>query len=122
MKVAEHPPRSTCWTRFPESLGDDLRLQACALAYLSDVNAMGAVHASYPGDVDHEMTMGASLDHAIWFQRPVRANEWLLVDMTGHGMIGSRGLATGLVFDPKGTHVATIAQEGLLRQLRKAPG
>lgn len=119
VKVAEQPPRSTCWARFPESLGDDPRLQACGLAYLSDVNAMGAVHASYPGGgANHQTMMGASLDHAIWFHRPARADDWVLIDMTGHGMIGSRGLATGLVFHADGSHVATIAQEGLLRRRR----
>jgi acyl-CoA thioesterase-2 len=122
VKVAEQPPRSTCWARFPETLGDDPRLQACGLAYLSDVNPMGAVHASFPGGADHETTMGASLDHSMWFHRPVRADDWVLLDMTGHGMIGSRGLATGLVFDRHGTHVATIAQEGLLRRLRQPRG
>ena len=107
------PPRATAWARFPESLGDDPRLQACGLAYLSDTNAMSAVHRSHPSD--HEVLMGASLDHAMWFHRPARADDWVLLDMTGHGMIGSRGLATGPVFHPDGTHVATIAQEGLLR-------
>jgi acyl-CoA thioesterase-2 len=111
-----NPPRARAWARFPESLGDDPRLQACGLAYLSDTNAMGAVHRSHPDD--HEGLMGASLDHAMWFHRPARADDWVLLDMTGHGMIGSRGLATGPVFHPDGAHVATIAQEGLLRVKR----
>jgi acyl-CoA thioesterase-2 len=119
VEVPPDPPRSTCWARFPVSLGEDPRLQACGLAYLSDVNAMGAVHASYPGETGEGSTMGASLDHSIWFQRPIRSDDWVLIDMEGHGMIGSRGLATGLVFHPDGTHVATIAQEGLLRAVRK---
>lgn len=59
--------------------------------------------------------MGASLDHAMWFHRPTRADDWLLVDMSAHGMIRSRGLATGTVFHPNGAHIASIAQEGLLR-------
>jgi len=64
--------------------------------------------------------MSASLDHAMWFHRPARADEWVLLDMVGHGMIGSRGLATGQVFTQSGIHVVTIAQEGLLRRrLRK---
>jgi len=110
------PPRSTAWARFPHSLGEDPRVQACGLAYLSDVNAMGAVHRSHPND--HEGLMGASLDHAMWFHRPARADDWVVLDMLGHGMIGSRGLATGTVFHPDGAHVATIAQEGLLRVKR----
>ncbi|MCP5039917.1 MAG: acyl-CoA thioesterase II [bacterium] len=120
VKVPQDPPRSTCWARFPVPLGEDPRRQACGLAYLSDVNAMGAVHASFPGDThDDDTMMGASLDHSIWFQRPVRSDDWVLLDMRGHGMIGSRGLATGLVFHPDGTHVGTIVQEGLLRKVRK---
>ncbi len=118
IEVPAEPPRSTCWTRFPVSLGEDPRMQACGLAYLSDMNPMGAVHASYPGATRDDSMMGASLDHAVWFQRPVRSDDWLLIDMQGHGMVGSRGLATGLVFHPDGTHVATVVQEGLLRKRR----
>ena len=110
-------PRSTVWTRFSSPLGDDARLQACGLAYLSDMNPMGAIYRSHPDDGNAEL-MGASLDHAMWFHRPVRADDWVLIDMNAHGMIGSRGLATGLVFRADGTHVATIAQEGLLRVKR----
>ena len=119
------PPRSRMWARYPDSLGDDPRLQACGLAYVSDVNPMGAVTRSHPefsrerADTWGQEFMGASLDHSLWFHRPVRADDWLLVDMTGHGMIGSRGLATGPVFSVAGTHVATIAQEGLLRMREK---
>jgi acyl-CoA thioesterase-2 len=121
------PPSSRCWARFPEKLDDDPGLQACALAYLSDMNMMSAVVASHPDRVsgvaqkDPEWgasTMGASLDHAIWFHRPARADDWVLLDMTGHGLIGSRGLATGPVFLADGTHAATIAQEGLFRRRR----
>jgi acyl-CoA thioesterase II len=118
-------PGSLVWARFPLPLGADARLHFCALAYLSDMNAMDAVSNSRaggppsggPGATDW---MGASLDHAVWFHRPVRADDWLLMDMTGHGLIRTRGLATGHVFDRAGVHVATIAQEGLLRP-KKAP-
>ena len=113
------PPRSRAWVRMPQPL-DDPRLQPCALAYLSDMNPMGAIHASYPQEgVDHEAMMGASLDHAMWFHRESRADDWLLVDMLGHGMIGTRGLATGMFFDREGNHLATVAQEGLLRAPKK---
>jgi acyl-CoA thioesterase-2 len=120
-EVAVPPPRSLIWGRFPLALGEDTRLHACALAYLSDMNMMDAVSNSRaggppasggPGGADF---MGASLDHAVWFHRPVRADDWLLMDMTGHGLIRTRGLATGHVFARSGVHVATIAQEGLLR-------
>jgi len=112
-------PGSRVWTRFPVELPDDPALQACGLAYLSDVNAVDAMVASHPKAPfeQHEDWggMAASLDHAVWFHRPLRADQWVLIDQTGHGMVGNRGLATGTVFSPDGTHIATIAQEGLLR-------
>lgn len=120
IEVPKEPPCSRIWTRFADRLDDDLRLQACAIAYLTDMNAMGAVHASYPASrQEQEGFMGASLDHAIWFHRPARADEWVLIDMRGHGMLRTRGLATGMVFDRNGTHAATVAQEGLLRPPRR---
>ena len=114
-------PGSMTWARFPWKLGESQALHACALAYLSDMNAMDAITASgaprptAPQQGWGEGWMGVSLDHAVWFHRPVRSDDWLLVDFSGHGLIRTRGLATGLVFDRSGTHVATIAQEGLLR-------
>ena len=118
-------PGSRVWTRYPLPLGEDPRLHACALAYLSDMNPINAVSASHPVGIPEETwdetVMAASLDHALWFHRPLRADDWLLMDLTGHGLIGSRGLATGPVFDGAGSHVATIAQEALLRE-RPAKG
>jgi acyl-CoA thioesterase-2 len=113
-------PGSMTWARFPWKLAENQALHACALAYLSDMNAMDAIVASRPGGPAPGQAwggewMGVSIDHAVWFHRPVRADDWLLLDFSGHGMIRTRGLATGLVFDGTGTHVATIAQEGLLR-------
>jgi acyl-CoA thioesterase-2 len=120
LDVPSDPPCSRIWTRFGSPLDDDPRLQACAIAYLTDMNAMGAVHASYPATREEQQDfMGASLDHAIWFHRPARADDWILVDMRGHGILGTRGLATGMVFDRSGIQAATIAQEGLLRPPRR---
>ena len=117
------PPRSATWVRYPVDLGGDERLHACAMAYLSDINPMTAVGASHPlGPISEDAWrtefMSASLDHAMWFHRHARSNEWSLLDMSGHGVIASRGLATGLVYTQTGAHVATIAQEGLLRVRR----
>ncbi len=111
--------RSLVWSRYPLPLDDDPRLHACALAYMSDVNPMEAIGIAHPyqlTDKDwEERVMAASLDHTLWFHRPLRADDWTMMDLTGHGMIGSRGLATGPVFSADRTHVATIAQEALLR-------
>ena len=58
---------------------------------------------------------GTSLDHTIWFHRPVHADRWHVHDVTCHHLVGSRGLAMGHVFDEHGTHVATYSQEVLMR-------
>ena len=112
------------WARYPGALSDDPRIHLCALAYLSDSNAMEAVAHAHPKGMpeDHEAWdetyMTASLDHAMWFHRPVNANDWLLFDMDGHGILRTRGLSTGHVFTADGTHIATIAQEGLIREVK----
>ncbi len=116
-------PRSLVWVRYPEPLAADPRIHLCALAYLSDSNAMDAVAHSHPRGMpdDHETWdqtyMCASLDHAMWFHRPVNANDWMLIDMAGHGILRARGLTTGHVFSANGDHIATIAQEGLIREV-----
>lgn len=120
LPIRSDSPRSLTWVRYPVELENDPRLHACAMAYLSDINPMTAVGASHPrGPITEDQWrtefMSASLDHAMWFHRPTRSQEWCLLDMSGHGVIASRGLATGLVYARNGDHVATIAQEGLLR-------
>lgn len=123
VELGEHVPRSLVWARYPITLGEDPRKQACALAYMSDSNAMDAVANSHPrgiptaGENWHEVYMSASLDHAMWFHRPARADDWVLFDMDGHGILRTRGLSTGHVFTADGQHIATIAQEGLIREL-----
>jgi acyl-CoA thioesterase II len=116
------PGRATGWLRVTEELGDDPVLHACALAYLSDDlpgDTVVSLHPNRPapGAVDFPFFL-ASLDHAIWFHRPLRADGWHVHDFTCHGVLSSRGLAVGSVFTPDGTHVASIAQEVLLRERR----
>ena len=62
-------------------------------------------------------TIGASLDHAVWFHRPVRADEWFLYDCVSPSASGSRGLASGRMFTEDGRHIASAVQEGLLRRI-----
>ena len=94
-------------------------LHACALAYLSDHNPIDAIALSHPLGLNWEKLMTASLDHAVWFHRPARADQWLLFDLRGHGLVNARGMATGTVHTREGVHVATIAQEGLIRVARQ---
>ncbi len=108
-----------------EPVPDDPLTQACALAYLSDDLPTEAVVTDHPqrtavmSDADFDRTfMSASLDHAIWFHRPLDAGAWHLHDLGSRGLTGSRGLATGEVFGEDGTHAATVSQEVLLRVRR----
>lgn len=115
--------RAAAWLRVTEELGDDILCHQGGLAYLSDDLPTDAVVRAHPlgvepEDVLHKVIFSASLDHAIWFHRPMRADRWHLHDFTCQTFVGGRGLSTGHVFDEAGTHVATIAQEVLLRDGR----
>lgn len=114
----EPEPHVTAWLRVPDGLGDDPLVHACALAYLSDENPLGAAILAHSMGGRWDELMTASLDHAVWFHRPARADEWLLFDSQGNGVANARGLAVSRVFDADGRHVASIAQEGLVRPLR----
>jgi acyl-CoA thioesterase-2 len=105
------------WIRIKAKLPDDPLLHACALTFCSDLTLLDAilvVHGEVwgPGGV-----VGASLDHALWFHRPFRADEWFLYDCTSPSASGARGLATGQMFTVDGRHIATAIQEGLLRRV-----
>jgi acyl-CoA thioesterase-2 len=114
-----HPePYELGWMRVQESLGDDPMLQACAFAYCSDEYPLGTALLAHPVVPDWDRVFTASLDHAIWFHRPLRADEWLLYELRGGGVADARGLAFGRVFDRAGAHVASLAQEALARDRR----
>lgn len=111
--------RVAAWMKVTSDLGDDQLLHRCALAYLSDDLPTDAVIRSWP-EAKAVLDGGthpfnASLDHTIWFHRPLRADRWHLHDMSCHNFVGGRGLAIGHVFSEDGVHVATLAQEVLTR-------
>lgn len=119
--------RATAWLRVTESLDDRPVIHSAALAYLSDDLPTDAVVRAHPvrgesDDVLHDVLFTASLDHAIWFHRPLRADHWHVHDFSCHTFIGGRGLSLGHVFAMDGTHVATVAQEVLLRDTRQRTG
>ena len=95
-------------------------MHRCWLAYLSDDLPTDAVIRALPdADESEERDLFcASLDHTIWFHRPLRADRWHLHDVACHHYVGGRGLAIGHVFRDDGVHVATVAQEVLVRDGR----
>lgn len=100
------------WTRAAGRLPDDPATHACVLTYLSDMGPVGAARRAGPPEVP---TMRASLDHVLWFHRPVRADGWLLYNLEAVSLSGARGLARGLVHAHDGRLAMTVSQESLLR-------
>ena len=110
-------PSQRVWMRFDGKLPDDPLLHACALTFASDMALLDAV-LSFHGEVwGPGGFAGASLDHALWFHRPFRADDWFLYDCASPSASGARGLATGRIFTPDGRLVASAVQEGLLRRI-----
>jgi acyl-CoA thioesterase-2 len=118
--------QATGWVRITEELPDDHDLLACGLAFTSDTIQFGSARSAHPLQVpraEHRQAfMGASLDHAIWFHRPLRPDHWHLFDFTCRTLTGARGITIGDVFAADGTHAATVAQEVLLRVRRPGAG
>jgi acyl-CoA thioesterase-2 len=104
------------WMRADGNLPDDPLLHVCLLTYASDMTLLGSVVARH--DVTADRLQMASLDHAMWFHRPFRADEWLLYTCYSPSASGSRGLATGRFTTQDGRLVATTVQEGLVRLRR----
>jgi acyl-CoA thioesterase II len=121
--------RVVAWMKVNEPLGDpsdaaSQLLHRCWLAYLSDDLPTDAVIRAHPlaDDEDgREALFCASLDHTIWFHRQLSADRWHLHDFSCVHFVGGRGLAVGHVFSEDGLHVATVAQEVLLRDSRQRP-
>lgn len=112
--------RSAAWMRVTSELADDQLLHRCWLSYMSDDMPADTVRRAHPEFAHHDgITFTASLDHTIWFHRPLRADQWHLYDFTCHGFVGARGLGVGHVFARDGAHVATVAQEVLMRDSRE---
>lgn len=109
------PPLQKIWFRAVDRLPDDPSLHQCVLAYASDftlLSTSGLPHGVSPRDKNLQ---AASLDHAMWFHRRFRADEWLLYVMESPSASNSRGLSLGNIFTQDGTLIATVAQEGLMR-------
>lgn len=115
----DHPGIARLWMRAAGDLSDDIRTHACVLTYASDLTLLGAALVPHNTHLGARNLQVASLDHSMWFHRPVRVDEWLLYDQVSPSAHGARGLALGRVFAQDGTLVATIAQEGLIRLIER---
>jgi acyl-CoA thioesterase II len=103
------------WMRLPRSIGGDHALNGALLAYASDFFLMDMVFRMHPEELGPGRANGFSLDHAIWFHRPVRFDDWHLHTQEAVALVGDRGLAHGAIHDTAGRRVASVAQEVLLR-------
>jgi acyl-CoA thioesterase-2 len=104
------------WIRATGTLPDDPQVHQCLLAYASDLTLLDVALVPHGRSVFDKRIIAASLDHALWFHRPFRADEWLLYAQDSPNLSGSRGFSRGLIFTRDGQLVASIAQEGLLRE------
>jgi len=113
----KRPPYQHVWFRLVEKVGDAPELHRALLAYASDFHLLGT--ATFPHGISYYQpnVLMASLDHALWFHRPFRADEWLLYSIDSPSAQSGRGLARGQVYDRSGRLVASTAQEGLIRVL-----
>jgi acyl-CoA thioesterase-2 len=106
------------WIRTTGRLPDDPAVHQCVLAYASDLTLLDAALVPHGRTVFDRTIMAASLDHALWFHRPFRADDWLLYAQDSPNLNGARGFSRGLIFTRDGVLVASVAQEGLLRERR----
>jgi acyl-CoA thioesterase-2 len=115
-------PRSQVWFRTAGKLADDPLLHTCLATYVSDMTLLDSVLLAHGrggwavGDV-----VGASLDHAMWFHRPFRADEWLLYDQESPSAHGGRGLGQARIYTRDGRLAITVIQEGVVR-VPRVPG
>jgi acyl-CoA thioesterase-2 len=104
------------WFRLVDRCPDDPVLQHCLLAYMSDYHLLETATLPHGLSYPSGEVLLASIDHAMWFHRPLRVDEWLLYALVSPSSSGSRGLAFGRIFDRAGHLVASTAQEGLMRE------
>ncbi|MEX2481524.1 MAG: acyl-CoA thioesterase II [Gammaproteobacteria bacterium] len=109
------PPLRRVWLRTVDRLPDEPDLHRAILAYLSDYGLITTLLMPQGVRLNNEHLFLASLDHAMWFHRPFKMDQWLLYVCEGVSSAGARGLARGSFYDVNGTLVVSVAQEGLIR-------
>jgi acyl-CoA thioesterase-2 len=111
-------PNQLVWMRADGTLPDDPLLHVCALTYASDMTLLESVLLGHGLSFGMPNLKGASLDHAMWFHRPFRADEWMLYDQESPSASGARGFARGRLYSRDGRLCVSVAQEGMLRIVR----
>ena len=104
------------WVRTEAALPDDLRIHQAVLAYLSDLTLLSVSTVPHPVVFMSNQLQTASIDHAVWFHRRFRADQWLLYDMFSPSASSALGFSNGRLFQ-EGRLIASCAQEGLIRQV-----
>ncbi len=108
-------PVQSVWMRATGPLPDDAAIHRAFLAYFSDMSLLDTALVAHGRSIFDPELQVASLDHALWFHRPFRADEWLLYAQDSPSTSGARGMTRGLIYTRTGTLVASVAQEGLVR-------
>jgi acyl-CoA thioesterase-2 len=103
------------WIKSLGSLPDSQALHTAALAYASDYSILESIYRRHGIAWSHPGLKSASLDHAMWFHRPARVDQWMLYVQESPSAQGGRGLALGKIFSSRGELLATVAQEGMVR-------
>jgi acyl-CoA thioesterase-2 len=109
-------PENLVWLKADGELPDDPLLHVCLMTYASDMTLLDTVLQTHGVSWTEGLIAGASLDHAMWFHRPFRADQWLLYAQDSPSATGGRGLARGEVYTESGELVVSVVQEGLLRR------
>jgi len=112
-------PAQHFWLRAAGRLPDDPLLHTCVLAYATDFNLLSTALLPHGKSWFSPGMIVASVDHALWFHREVRVDDWLLYSMDAPTAQGARGFSRGLIFDSRGRLVCSVAQESLMRHVEK---
>ena len=108
-------PHQAVWLKALGEMPDDPALHRAALAYVSDYTILESIYRAHGIAWTHEGLKSASLDHAMWFHRQPKVDEWMLYLQESPSAQGGRGLATGRIYSRDGALIASVAQEGMVR-------
>lgn len=116
MSAEKLEPVSDIWVRLTGPVPDDRGLQAAVLAYLSDMTLLDVSLFAHGMSIFDQRIQAASLDHAMWFHRPSKLEDWMLYSQDSPSTSGGRGMTRGSIYTRSGQLIASVAQEGLIRK------